>query len=139
MSGFNDTIIADFRANNGYVEANGFGDKLVLVHSVGAKSGVERVHPLVALRDGSAWLIAASKAGAPEHPAWYYNLLANPSTIVEVGAESGVDEVPIVVTELEGDDRDAAWARFTSAMSGFAAYEESAGDRTIPVLKLTRV
>lgn len=134
MSSFNEQIVAEFRANNGYVASNGFGDSLVIVHSIGARTGIERVTPLMAIVDGDAWLIAASKAGAPDHPAWYFNLLAHPETVIEVGDAT----VPVIATELVGEERDAAWARFTSQSSGFAAYEARAGDRVIPVLRLAR-
>lgn len=138
MSSFNDQIIAEFRANGGHVTANGFGDSLVLVHSVGAKSGEERVHPLMAIVDGDTWLIAASAAGAPRHPAWYFNLVANPATTIEIGADGSLETVPVTATVLTGADRDAAWSTFTSRSPGFAAYEERAGDRTIPVVRLVR-
>jgi deazaflavin-dependent oxidoreductase (nitroreductase family) len=130
MTSFDDQIIAEFRQNNGVVTANGFGDALILVHHRGAKSGAERVAPLMAIPEGDGWLVAASAAGAPKHPAWFHNLVAEPSTVVET--------VPVAASVLDGDDRDAAWAKFTSRSPGFAAYEERAGDRTIPVLLLTR-
>lgn len=128
---FNDRIIAEFRANDGTVEM--FGRALVLVHHVGARSGVERIVPLMALREGDAWLIAASKAGADDNPAWYYNLLANPDTVIETPDDG---EVAVRATELKNDARDAAWAQFTAASDGFRAYEAKT-TRTIPVLQLT--
>jgi deazaflavin-dependent oxidoreductase (nitroreductase family) len=138
MSDFNDVIISQFRANGGTVEANGFGDSLLLVHSTGAKSGTERVHPLMAIPDGDGWLIAASAAGAATHPAWYFNLLAAGSTTVEVGAADGIQTIPVTVTDLAGEDRDRAWSRFTERSAGFAAYEAKAKGRIIPVLRLDR-
>ena len=138
MTSFNDQIIAEFRQNNGVVTANGFGDALILVHHRGAKSGAERVAPLMAIPEGDGWLVAASAAGAPKHPAWFHNLVAEPSTVVETPGADAVETVPVAASVLDGDDRDAAWAKFTSRSPGFAAYEERAGDRTIPVLLLTR-
>ena len=71
---WNQRIIDTFRANAGEVPQ--FGRSLVLVHHIGAKSGLVRVSPVMALRDGDdTWLIAASKAGAPENPAWYLSLI----------------------------------------------------------------
>lgn len=136
MTDFNTAIIEEFRANGGRVSAHGFGDSLVLVHNTGARSGVERISPLMALRDGDAWLVAASAAGAPTHPAWYFNLVATPDTTIEVGVDGEVRTVPVTATVLKGADRDAAWNRFTSSSPGFAAYEQKAAGRIIPVIRL---
>jgi deazaflavin-dependent oxidoreductase (nitroreductase family) len=133
MSDFNERIIAEFRANNGHVTTAGFGDGLVLLHTVGAKSGEPRVNPLAAIPDGDGWLVAASAAGAEKHPAWYFNLSANPNVEVETG--DGV--VRATAQELEGAEYEAGWVKFTARSSAFAGYQERAGDRTIPVVKLT--
>ncbi|MGF3055530.1 nitroreductase/quinone reductase family protein [Microbacterium sp. YY-01] len=130
---FNESVVAKFRANNGVVQ--GWGDGLLLVHHRGAKSGIERISPAMSLRDDDgSWLIAASAAGAAKHPAWYFNLRANPDTVVEAAGEG---EVAVHVTELEGTERDAAWARFEQLSPGFAQYQ-SRTERTIPVLRLQR-
>ena len=134
MSSFSDRVIDEFRANNGHVTTGGFGDSLVLVHSVGAKSGVERVTPLLGLVDGESWFVAASAAGAERHPAWYYNLLASPDTVIETPA--GL--VDVHATVLDGAEHDAAWAKFTSRGAAFNDYQARAGDRTIPVVRLSR-
>lgn len=132
MSDWNQQIIEQFRANGGTVDR--FGDKLVLLHHIGARSGVERLTPVMAIReDADTWLIAASKAGAPDNPAWFHNLLAHPD--VDIETPEGV--VPVRATRLEGEERDAAWARFTTASPGFKAYEEKT-ERVIPVLALRR-
>lgn len=127
---FNDSIIAEFRANGGTVAR--FGRSLVLLHHRGAKTGTERVTPVMSIRDGDAWLIAASKAGADENPAWYHNLLAHPDVEIET-ADDGI--VRIRATELTGVERDAAWAKFTAVSTGFRSYEERTS-RVIPVLRL---
>ncbi|MFD1714291.1 nitroreductase/quinone reductase family protein [Amnibacterium flavum] len=137
MADFNDAIIDEFRSNGGRVQTYGFGDSLLLVHSVGAKSGTRRIHPLMALRDGGDWLIAASAAGQPKHPGWYHNLVASPETVVEVGQDGEVVSVPVRVTDLKGADRDSAWSKFTASGPAFAKYQEKAVDRLIPVLRLT--
>jgi hypothetical protein len=64
MSSFNDQVIQEFRANGGHVEIAGFGDKLVLLHTRGARTGAERVSPAMALRDEDSWFVYASKAGS---------------------------------------------------------------------------
>lgn len=132
---FNDGIIDEFRANGGAVSR--FGTDLVLVHSIGAKSGAERVHPVLALRDGDAWLIAASKGGAPEHPAWYHNLVAHPEVTLETPDQrGGIDTVPVRATVLDGAEHTAAWARFVDRSPAFAQYDERSGPRRIPVVRL---
>lgn len=132
-SQFNDGIIEEFRATGGSVSR--FGRSLVLLHQIGAKSGVERVNPVMGIRTSEdTWLIAASKAGADDNPAWYHNLLAHPDITIETPDDG---EVAVTARDLAGDERDAAWARFTAASPGFRQYEERTL-RTIPVLELRR-
>ncbi len=132
MSDFNEVVIAQFRARGGHVDR--FGDALILLHHLGARSGVERVAPVMALPDGDdAWLIAASKAGADENPAWFGNLRAHPDVVIETPA----GEVPVTAQVLEPAERDAAWRRFLAASPGFDAYEQKT-TRVIPVVRLER-
>ncbi len=134
MSDWNQQVIDEFRANGGEVKMNGFGRSLVLVHHLGARSGQERINPVVAIpQDDRSWLIAASAAGADQNPDWYHNLLAHP----EVDVETPAGTVPVRAVELIGDDRDAGWNQFTAMSDGFADYERKT-DRVIPVLKLQR-
>jgi deazaflavin-dependent oxidoreductase (nitroreductase family) len=134
MTHYNATVIAEFRANGGNVPH--FGSSLVLVHSIGARSGEPRINPVLGIGqpDGS-WLIAASKAGAPSNPAWYFNLMAHPDASVETPEGT----FPVHATELDGDEHTEAWAQFTTRSPGFADYQVTAGDRRIPVIKLTRM
>lgn len=134
MTDFNQRIIDEFRANNGTVDSAGFGRSLVLVHHIGAKSGAERIAPVMSIRTEQGWLIAASKGGAPENPAWYHNLRAHPDVVIETPDEG---EVAVRAVELVGAERDAAWAQFTARSAGFAAYEQRTS-RTIPVIELRR-
>ena len=96
MSDFNAQIIAEFRANDGKVAM--FGDApVVILHTIGAKSGSVREIPLVALVEGDSMIVFASKAGAPTNPDWYHNLKANPEITVEFGTErfdARVEELP---------------------------------------------
>jgi deazaflavin-dependent oxidoreductase (nitroreductase family) len=132
-SQFNDGIIDEFRSTGGTVAR--FGRSLVLLHHVGAKSGIERVAPVMGIRNGpDSWLIAASKAGADDHPAWYHNLLAQPDVVIETPDD---ETVRVHATDLREDARDAAWKRFTDASPGFAQYEQRTS-RKIPVLELRR-
>jgi deazaflavin-dependent oxidoreductase (nitroreductase family) len=132
-SSWNDQVIAEFRANNGSVAR--FGRNLVLIHHIGAKTGTERVAPARAIRDDpDSWLVAASKGGAPDNPAWYYNLLANPDVRIETPDDG---TVAVHAEELHGAERDEAWERFKEASPGFRDYEQKT-TRIIPVLVLRR-
>ena len=135
MSDWNQQIIDEFRTNGGTVQTMGFGRGLVLVHHLGARSGTERVTPVANLRDeDGSRLIAASKAGAPDNPDWYHNLLAHP----DVTIETPDGEERVRVTDLQGAERDAAWELFKQMSDGFRSYEEKTS-RVIPVLRLTPV
>jgi deazaflavin-dependent oxidoreductase (nitroreductase family) len=131
-AGYNQPIVDEFRANGGTVEH--FGRGLVLMHHIGAKSGVERVSPVASWKTApDAWLVAASKAGAPQNPAWYHNLLAHPDIVIETPDDG---EVQVHATSLEGEEREAAWREFTSHYPGFLDYEKKTS-RVIPVVRLT--
>ena len=95
---FNASIITEFRANAGKVGGPFEGATLLLLHSTGAKSGEARVHPLMYSDLDGRHVIFASAAGAPNHPAWYHNLLAHPEASIEVGTES----VEILARVTEG-------------------------------------
>ena len=116
MSGFNDRVIAEFRANGGRVEAAaGFGDSLVLLHTTGARSGERRVNPAMALRDGGGWLIVASAKGAPADPAWAHNLRAHADISIEARVADRDRTVEVTAAELTGAERDEAFARWYTA------------------------
>lgn len=132
MSDFNSQIVEEFRANGGKV-ASFEGRPLLLLHTTGAKSGVERVHPLMYQAIGDAFAVFASKAGAPANPGWYYNLLENPDTQVEIGGEA----IPVTARIATGPERDEIWARQKQQFPNFAEYEDRT-TRTIPVVILER-
>lgn len=134
--GYNDRIIAEFRENGGTV-TTGHGSGLLLLHTVGAKSGAARIHPVLGIVDGDGWLIAASKGGSPENPSWYHNLLSHPETEIEVPAGDHVDTVAVRAEVVSDSEHDEAWARFVARSSGFAQYAERTA-RRIPVIRLTR-
>ena len=82
-------LITEFRVNGGHVTSGPFaGRPVLLLTTTGAKSGQPRLAPVVYSRDGERFVIVASKGGAPTHPAWYHNLVANPVVTVEVGGET---------------------------------------------------
>jgi deazaflavin-dependent oxidoreductase (nitroreductase family) len=130
---FNTRIIAEFRANHGKVGGNFEGAPMVLVHTTGARTGAERVNPLMYLPDGDRYLIFASKGGADTHPAWYRNLLAHPDIEIEVGDET----IPVHAEELKGAERDEKYAEQARRYPGFAEYQKKTS-RVIPVIALTR-
>ena len=133
MNEFNQNVIEEFRANEGKVGGPFEGAPMILVHHTGAKSGTERVTPLVYQADGDDWVIFASKAGAPSHPHWYHNLIANPETTIEVGTET----IDVTTTEATGDERTRLWETQKQNAPQFAEYEAKT-DRTIPVLVFSR-
>jgi deazaflavin-dependent oxidoreductase (nitroreductase family) len=136
INDFNQTVIEEFRANNGVVGGGFAGAPVVLLHTTGAKSGSARVNPLVALpRDDGTLYVFASANGAPKDPDWYRNLVAHPHVEVEFGGETfGATASPVT-----GEERDRLYAEQAAAMPGFADYETKlAGLRVIPVVRLTR-
>ncbi|GCE28044.1 hypothetical protein KDA_35280 [Dictyobacter alpinus] len=131
---WNEQVINEFRANGGKVGGPFEGAYMVLVTSIGAKSGQPRTTPLVYLPDGERILIFASKAGAPTNPDWYYNLRANPEATVEVGTET----FKAKASEITGKERDELYARQVSIAPGFGDYEKKT-TRKIPVIALERI
>jgi deazaflavin-dependent oxidoreductase (nitroreductase family) len=134
VNDWNKQIIAEFRANRGRVGGPFEGATMLLLHHVGARSGTERVTPLVYFPDGDRMVIVASAAGAPKNPDWYHNIKASPRVEVEVGT----DTVAVEAQELAGVERDEKWAEITAAAPGFAEYQTKTS-RVIPVIALKRV
>jgi deazaflavin-dependent oxidoreductase (nitroreductase family) len=131
---FNSKIIEEFRANAGKVGGPFEGAPMILLHHRGAKTGKERINPLVFQQVGDNFAIFASKGGSPSHPDWYHNLLAHSDTTVEVGT----DVIPVTARELTGEERTAVWERQKELMPNFAEYEQKAKGREIPVILLER-
>jgi deazaflavin-dependent oxidoreductase (nitroreductase family) len=131
---WNRKIIEEFRTNGGKVGGMFEGAPLLLLHTTGAKSGLERVHPLMYQQVGDELAVFASKAGAPTNPDWFYNLRAHPDAEIEVGAET----VPVRARVAEGDEADRIWERQKQLFPNFAEYEKTAGGRKIPVVLLAR-
>src|SRR5438874_13652739 len=103
MRKFNEDVITQFRANSGEIKSGMFaGAPILLLTTIGAKSGERRTMPLAFTRDGDSYVVIASKGGAPTHPAWFHNLVANPVVTVEVGPESFAAKA----TVPDGDERD---------------------------------
>ena len=132
MNDFNAQVIEEFRANDGKVGGNFEGAPLLLLHSTGAKSGEPRLHPVMYQANGDRYVIFASKAGAPDNPAWYHNLVANPQASIEVGT----DTLEVTATEATGAERDELFEKQKEIFPTFAEYEAKTS-RTIPVVILT--
>jgi deazaflavin-dependent oxidoreductase (nitroreductase family) len=131
---FNAGIVEEFRARGGHVSGPLADTPLILVHHIGARSGIERVVPLAYLpRPDGQFVIIASHGGSPRHPAWYYNLKANPKITVEVGAET----FRVTAQELDTAARTAAWPTIVDRVPAAGEYQNMT-TRTIPVFILTR-
>ena len=133
---WNQKVIDEFRANGGEVGGEMKGWPLLLLHHRGAKSGTERVTPVVyrQLDDPGSVAVFASKAGAPTNPDWFHNLVANPDTTIEIGAETR----PVRARVAAGDEREQIWEAQKQTFPNFGEYEKSAGAREIPVVILDR-
>ncbi len=132
---WNSKIISEFRANGGKVGGPFEGGTLLLLHTTGARTGQERVNPVMYrdLGDGR-YAVFASKAGAPTNPDWYHNLVANP----RVSAEIGSSTQQFTARVAEEDERERIWAPHKQQNPGFAEYERNT-TRQIPVVILDPV
>ena len=131
---FNTQVVEEFRANEGKVGGMFEGKPLLLLTHTGAKSGTERVTPLVFARDDEKYVLAASLGGAPNNPAWFHNLVANPKVTVETGTEKFTATATVVPERAE---RDRLYAKLIEISEGFAEYETKT-TRLIPVFVLER-
>jgi deazaflavin-dependent oxidoreductase (nitroreductase family) len=131
---WNAEVIAEFRANGGEVAAP-YDDPppMLLVHTIGRRTGKEHVVPMRCLPDGEVLYIFGSAHGSDRHPDWYHNLVAHPDIVVEKGTET----IAVRATVLDGDERDAIFARQAARFPIFAEYQ-SRLTRTIPVIRLDR-
>jgi deazaflavin-dependent oxidoreductase (nitroreductase family) len=135
MSSWNDDVIAEFRANGGHVGGRFEQIRLLLLHSVGRRSGLERVTPLSYLTgdDGRRYIFAAD-GGAASHPDWYHNVIAAGAAVVEIGSERH----PVQVTEIVGADRERLYAELLRQRPDLDTYVARTS-RVIPILALDPV
>ena len=136
MANWNDAIIEEFHARAGK-GVRGFGDRLLLLTTVGARTGEERITPVMYHRDGERYVVVASKAGAPDNPGWYHNLKANPVAKVEVPAATGTDIFEVRAHEAHGEERERLYADRIAIAPGFGEYQQKTA-RQIPVMILER-
>ncbi len=131
---FNDNITAEYRATGGAVTGQFAGVPLLLLTTTGAKSGKQFTTPLVYGSEGDQMFLIASKAGAPSHPDWYHNLVANPAVTIELGAET----YEAKATVADPETRDRLYALQAAQMANFAEYAK-ATTRTIPIVLINRL
>ncbi len=130
---FNTRNIEEFRANQGRVGGPFEGAPVLLLTTTGAKSGKQRVNPMMYKPEGERLFVFASKAGADTNPDWFYNLVANPNVTVEVGEET----IEMTATVVEVAERDRVYAEQAELYPGFAEYQAGT-ERIIPVVALDR-
>jgi len=129
----NKAIIDEFRANGGKVGGGFTGKSLLILHTSGARSGLERVNPVAYVTDGDRFVIIASKSGSPTNPGWYYNILAHPLFTVEVGTE----KFQVKATVSAEPDRTRLYDKMVAMMPIFAEHRQKT-KRVIPVIVLVR-
>jgi deazaflavin-dependent oxidoreductase (nitroreductase family) len=134
LNAFNRNLIEEFRANGGKVSGMFERSPLVILTTTGAKSGQPRTFPVVYTRDGDRLIVVASKGGSDQNPAWYHNLVANPSVTVELPDETYEARAVVV----EGDERDRLYRAHADRMPNFDEYQAKTS-RRIPVIALERV
>jgi deazaflavin-dependent oxidoreductase (nitroreductase family) len=132
MNDWNKNVIEEFRSNDGVVGGQFEGAPVLLLHTKGAKSGKERVNPMMYLDYEGKRYIFASKAGAPTDPDWYHNLVANPDVTVEAGTET----YEATATPVSLEERDRIYTVQANLFANFAEYE-TLTTRKIPVVELT--
>lgn len=128
---YNNQLIEEFRTHRGGGPMK--GRPLLLLTTIGAKSGQFRVTPVMYIRDGANLLVIASNAGAMSHPAWYHNLLAHPEVTVEIGSET----FEAIAAVAEGSQRQTLWNSVIEQYPFFADHQTKT-PRQIPVVTLTR-
>lgn len=133
LNDFNQAIVEEFRANGGKVGGPFEGGTLLLLHTVGAKTGAARLSPLAYMDIDGKIIIVGSYAGAPKDPAWVHNLRANPKAHIEIGT----DAYDVTARELPPEERDATYPAVTERAPVFAEYQANT-ERMIPLFELVR-
>jgi deazaflavin-dependent oxidoreductase (nitroreductase family) len=120
-----------YRKSGGRILSKMGPSPILLLDSVGRKSGAPRTNAIMYLETESGWVVAASYAGEPKHPAWYWNVTAHPDVTIQVRDRV----IPVTARETQGEERDSLWQRIVAQDPSFAVYEErTRGVREIPVV-----
>jgi F420H(2)-dependent quinone reductase len=126
--------VAAFRLSGGRVGGTAYRAPVLLLRHKGAKSGRERVSPLLYMPDGDRFVIVGSKGGYTKHPAWFHNLMAHPDIEVEVPKQG---KIAVRARRAPAEERRELWPRLVDLYSGYAEYQKSTS-REIPVVVLER-
>jgi deazaflavin-dependent oxidoreductase (nitroreductase family) len=130
---FGDEHVRVYRETDGERGYQWRGTTILLLTTVGRKSGESRTTPLIHRTDDGRWVIVASKGGSPENPGWYQNLEANPEATIQVKGE----QIPVRAADAEGDERTRLWSLLTEDWPDYDDYQTKT-DRQIPVVVLSR-
>lgn len=131
---WNTQIVNEFRQNDGKVGGMFEGVPLLVLHSIGAKTGAERINPLMYQDVDGGYAVFASKAGADTNPDWYHNLVVNPDASIEIG--SGTENVRARIAD--GEEYDQIWTTQKQNWPQFAEYEQKTSRSRIPVVVLEK-
>lgn len=121
-----------YRWSNGRIGSRMANLPVLLLETVGRRSGIPRINALTYLPWGESFVVVASLLGEPKHPAWYLNLCARPELTIQVGAR----RIAVRAHDAEGEERAAIWSRLVVESPDYDQYREMAG-RRIPVVVLT--
>ena len=135
MSDFNEQVIDEYRANGGELSGPLAGQDVLLLTHKGARTGKIRTTPLGYYDDVGTPVIFASMMGAPKHPQWYFNVVANPDVAVELGDTQFAATARVV----EGAEREGLWARVIEEKHFLAAHQLQTGGREIPLIRLDEI
>ncbi len=128
---FTDLHTVAYKASHGRLGGKAYGVPVVLIESVGRKTGKRRTHPLLCLPDGERLVIIASKGGTDRHPAWYHNLMARPETVAWWKGEKR----QVRARAASGEERDRLWRMMAEAYPDYENYQRRT-EREIPVVVL---
>ena len=129
---FGDEHVRKYEETGGKVGHDWNDAQVLILHTTGRKSGATRKRPLIYGRDGDDYLIVASKGGAPNHPAWYLNLVANPNAMIQVWS----DVIAVTAHTATPEEKARLWAKMTAQWPDYDAYQEKT-DRDIPLVILS--
>ncbi|HKD77282.1 MAG TPA: nitroreductase family deazaflavin-dependent oxidoreductase, partial [Ktedonobacterales bacterium] len=121
-----------YRASGGLIGERQWTFHMLLLDSIGRKSGKTRTHTLLFFRDGERFIVVASNFADPKQPAWYWNLRDHPHAHIQVGR----NRLNVAVTEAEGEERNRLWQMALTAYAKYAVYQQQTS-RRIPVMVLT--
>lgn len=124
-----------YEHTDGRIGASLGGRPMLLLRTVGRRTGQPRTAALLYVRDGDAYVVIASKGGAPQHPGWFHNLTARPDVEIQVGRE----RIPVRARVAEGEERARLWVRADEINRGQYTEYQSRTSRAIPVVVLERI